>query len=106
MAFRLRPGESVAHGLRRLAKKELRSAWTELRKTDPPPDEAIHDARNSVKKVRAVMDLIRDLRRTAIARAARIYRSKPRTYERRVKKAWSAWRKQDRGPRRRIRRAA
>ena len=58
MAFRLRSNESVAHGLRRLARKELHSAREELRQTHPPPDEAIHEARKSIKKVRAIHDLI------------------------------------------------
>jgi CHAD domain len=58
MAFRLRPGEPVSRGLRRLAKKELLSARDELRKTKPPHDEAIHEARKSIKKMRAVMELI------------------------------------------------
>jgi CHAD domain-containing protein len=58
MAFRLRTAESVSRGLRRVAKKELSSARKELRKVRPPPGEAIHEARKSVKKVRAVMELI------------------------------------------------
>ena len=58
MAFRIRPGESVSRGLRRVAKKELRSARNELRKTCPPREEAVHEARKSLKKVRVVMDLI------------------------------------------------
>jgi CHAD domain-containing protein len=58
MAFRLRPGESVARGLRRVARKQLLSARNELRKASPPRDEAIHEARKSIKKVRAVMDLV------------------------------------------------
>jgi CHAD domain-containing protein len=58
MAFRIRPGESVSDGLRRVAKKELSSARTQLRKTSPPHDDAIHEARKSIKKVRAVMELV------------------------------------------------
>ena len=58
MAFRLRSNESVAHGLQRLARKELRSAREELCRTHPPADEAIHEARKSIKKVRAIRDLI------------------------------------------------
>jgi CHAD domain-containing protein len=58
MAFRLRRGESVAAGLRRVAKKELLVARDELRKANPPHDEAIHEARKSIKKVRAIMDVI------------------------------------------------
>ena len=58
MAYRLRTGESVAHGLRRLSRKELLSARDELRRTSPPHEEAIHEARKSVKKVRAIVELI------------------------------------------------
>jgi hypothetical protein len=60
MAFRLRPAESVSQGLRRLAAKELRSARDELRRTTPPRDVAILEARKSVKKVRAIVQLIKD----------------------------------------------
>ena len=59
MAFRLQPDESITRGIRRLAKKELRSARAVLLKSVPPPDEAIHEARKSVKKVRAILDLIK-----------------------------------------------
>jgi CHAD domain-containing protein len=58
MAYRLRPRESVARGLRRLAKKELQSARDELQRTNPPRDEAIHEARKSIKKVRTIAKLI------------------------------------------------
>ena len=59
MAFRLRPDESIAHGLRRLARKELASAADILRKTDPPEEASIHDARTHVKKARAIFELVR-----------------------------------------------
>jgi len=58
MAYRLLTGESVARGLRRLSRKELLSARDELRRTSPPRDEAIHEARKSVKKVRAIVELV------------------------------------------------
>src|SRR5213596_972790 len=58
MAYRIRPDESVARGLRRLVKKQLGSARKELSRVDPPRDEAIHEARKSVKKVRAIVELI------------------------------------------------
>ncbi len=58
MAFRVRPDESITHGLRRLAKKELASAREQLQRTSPPDDDAIHEARKSVKKVRAVVHLV------------------------------------------------
>jgi CHAD domain-containing protein len=59
MAFRLRQEESVAVGLRRLAKKELDSARDQLRGAAGPRDEAIHEARKSIKKVRAILTVIK-----------------------------------------------
>jgi len=58
VAYRLRPNESVRRGLRRLATKQLRAARDDLRGATPPRDEAIHEARKSVKKVRAILQLI------------------------------------------------
>ena len=58
MAYRLKREESIGRGLRRLARKELRAADQQLRRAAPPPPEAIHEARKSVKKVRAIADLL------------------------------------------------
>jgi len=58
MAFELRRTESVSDGLRRLARKQLRSARARLGRADPPSVEAVHDARKSLKKVRAIVRLI------------------------------------------------
>jgi hypothetical protein len=58
MAFRLKPRETIAHGLRRLVTGELKSARSELRESSPPPDTAVFAARKSLKKVRAIRDLI------------------------------------------------
>lgn len=60
MAFQLRPDESVTHGFQRLARKELKSTRGGLGKSRPPGDEPIHEARKSVKKVRAILQLIDD----------------------------------------------
>jgi CHAD domain-containing protein len=57
MAYQIRPDETIADGMRRLARKELRRA-AEALATMSPGDEAIHEARKSVKKVRAIMSLI------------------------------------------------
>jgi len=57
MSFRLRPHESVSDGLQRLVEKELRSVRTELGKK-APTDDAIHEARKSIKKVRALFRLV------------------------------------------------
>jgi CHAD domain-containing protein len=70
MAFRIRPDESVSHGLRRLAAKSLKTARDQLRRRTPPGDDAIHEARKTVKKVRAIVHAIEadDGRRTADGR--------------------------------------
>ena len=60
MAFRLDPDESVTHGFRRLARKELSKTRNELRRARPPSGEAIHEARKSLKKARAILQLIDD----------------------------------------------
>ena len=58
MAYRLKPRETIPHGLRRLASDELQSARDGLRENSPPPDTAIFAARKSLKKVRTIRDLI------------------------------------------------
>jgi CHAD domain-containing protein len=58
VAFRLKPDESVRHGLRRLARKELQHAHDELRDAPRPSDDAIHEARKSIKKVRTILGLM------------------------------------------------
>ena len=58
VAFRLEEDESVSKGLRRVVTRELRSAAKEL-KSAGPTEEAIHEARKSIKKVRAVLELMR-----------------------------------------------
>jgi CHAD domain-containing protein len=55
VAFRLREDEPVAKGLSRLVRKQLRSAVERL--TSDGSDEAIHEARKRIKKVRAVLQL-------------------------------------------------
>jgi CHAD domain-containing protein len=60
MAFHIRPDESIAHGLRRLARKELESARDGLQRSQKPSDETIHDARKRVKKVRALAEVVKN----------------------------------------------
>ena len=79
MAFRLRSDESVAHGLRRLARNELEAVRGELRKTRPPKDEPVHEARKSVKKIRAILQLIDDDAGTGLGRSDKRLRSINRT---------------------------
>ena len=58
MAYRFKHGESAPEGLRRIAVEELDSASRLLASRDRKGrDEAIHEARKSVKKVRALLRL-------------------------------------------------
>jgi len=59
MAFRLKGDRSADAGLCRLVRKELDRAIARLR-ADQPDKTAIHDARTSVKKIRAILRLLRE----------------------------------------------
>ena len=60
MAYRFEAGESVRGGLRRIAREELTSAAHGLRHASARArDGAVHEARKSVKKVRAILRLMR-----------------------------------------------
>ncbi|HEX2129285.1 MAG TPA: CHAD domain-containing protein [Solirubrobacterales bacterium] len=58
-AYRLRTEERVAFGLRRVARGRLDSAVERLRTDDLDEVEAVHDARKDLKKLRAVLRLVR-----------------------------------------------
>jgi hypothetical protein len=58
VSFRLKADEPVARGLRRLAAKELRSARDRLRRSSRPSELAIHEARKSLKKARAILQVV------------------------------------------------
>src|SRR5262252_8354939 len=59
MAFRLKSNTSITSEIRRLVLRQLEGAIRELRTVgDPESDEAIHDARRRVKKIRAVIRLV------------------------------------------------
>ena len=60
MAYRLKHRESVPEGVKRIARGEIRSAVKYLRgKGGIARDEAIHEARKSIKKARALLRLVR-----------------------------------------------
>src|SRR6266567_8833517 len=59
MAYRLERDESVPQALRRIAREQLASAADELGKRGSKRAEGIHEARKSIKKVRAVLRLVR-----------------------------------------------
>ena len=58
MPFRLRSTESVADGLRRIARAELSSISTRLESAAPPRRDTIHEIRKSVKKTDAILQVV------------------------------------------------
>lgn len=60
MSYRINPKASVPDDLKRIAREELESGSRRLlQATDTSRDEAIHEARKSLKKTRAVLRLVR-----------------------------------------------
>jgi len=60
MAFRLKPDESVAKGIRRLARNQIDKALDGLTGlSEAEPEEVVHDARKRFKRVRALLRLAR-----------------------------------------------
>src|SRR5260221_9375162 len=60
MAFQLKADESVAKGLRRIARDQIDKALEALEQSHGPThEEVIHDARKRFKKVRALLRLAR-----------------------------------------------
>jgi CHAD domain-containing protein len=60
VGFRLKPDQPISSEIRRIVLQQLDVATSELTSIgDPESDEAIHDARRRVKKIRAVIRLVR-----------------------------------------------
>jgi len=62
MAYRFQHDESVAKGVERIIRGEIEDSVALLKCTNPDPakrDEAVHEARKSIKKIRAVLRLLR-----------------------------------------------
>lgn len=60
MSFQLKHDERLAKGIRRIVRKQLDKAFAELSgEQGSSRDEAVHEARKSLKKVRAVLRLVR-----------------------------------------------
>jgi CHAD domain-containing protein len=59
MSFAFKPDETVAHGARRIARKEIEEVVAGLaaKRTSP---KAVHEARKRLKKLRALVRLVRD----------------------------------------------
>ncbi|MCA9291611.1 MAG: CHAD domain-containing protein [Phycisphaerales bacterium] len=59
MTFEFHPDESLRRGVRRLARAELEAGIAELDTWRTQPDVAIHDVRRRLKRVRALLHLVR-----------------------------------------------
>jgi CHAD domain-containing protein len=59
-AYRLEPGEPLPDGIARIARGRIDHALDELRgKSDSTPEEAVHEARKDLKKLRALLRMTR-----------------------------------------------
>ena len=59
MSYRLKRGESVPEGVKRIVHEEIDSALGQLRhSTGQKRDEGVHEARKSIKKIRGLMRLV------------------------------------------------
>jgi hypothetical protein len=79
LAFHLKREESVAHGLRRLAGKQLRSADRSLHSSRTSDVESIYEARRDLKKTRAILDILNEDHARGIGSARRRLRKVSRT---------------------------
>ena len=75
-AYRLKPNESLPEGLARAARGRIDHAIDELRgKTDSTAEEAVHEARKDLKKLRALLRLARgELGESSFARENMVFR--------------------------------
>ena len=59
MGFRVKAKESASEGLSRLARRQITRAIRDLSEDDENPDETIHSVRKRLKKVRALLRVVR-----------------------------------------------
>src|ERR1017187_822783 len=75
MSYRLQPGEKLSQGICRIARKQTRSILSHLEAESPKSHEqATHDARKALKRVRALLRLVR----TGLG--VKIYRQENRSF--------------------------
>ena len=82
-AYRLKPKESLPEGIPRVARGRIDHAVDELRgKTDSSADEAVHEARKDLKKLRALLRLARgELGESSFARENTCFRDDLKEFE-------------------------
>ena len=77
--YLLAPDEALSEGIRRIALEQADRGYWQLTTTTWPADQAVHDARKSFKRVRAVLRLVRDeIGRTRYRKANIVYRDASR----------------------------
>src|SRR4051812_18427332 len=59
VAFRIKPGETLPRGIRRMARAELADARDAVAEARRPVDERVHAVRTAIKKVRALVRLVK-----------------------------------------------
>jgi CHAD domain-containing protein len=74
MAYRFKAGETVPENVQRVVVEEIDSAMDQLGKAAQNRDEAIHEARKSVKKIRGVLRLMRPELRQVYAEETKRFR--------------------------------
>src|ERR687894_2726162 len=79
-SFRLEPGEPIPDGIRRVARGRIDHAVDELRgETDSTREDAVHETRKDMKKLRALLRLVRgELGERTFARENACYRDAAR----------------------------
>ncbi|MGZ4968904.1 MAG: CHAD domain-containing protein [Methylobacter sp.] len=66
--FYLKRSESVAHGLKRILTAQLEAAIEQLKQYESSPEESVHEARKSIKKVRSTLRLMRPVFNSGFAK--------------------------------------
>src|ERR1700694_1508152 len=75
MSYKLQPDEKLSRGICRIARKQTRSILTHLEERSPKSHEkATHDARKTLKRVRALLRLVRS------GLGGKIYRQENRSF--------------------------
>ena len=69
MRFRLDPHDSLARGIRRVARKEADVALAVIARSHPLSESNVHALRKSLKRLRALMKLVEDPRRKRLRRS-------------------------------------
>src|SRR5262245_43601634 len=59
VAFRIKPGEALPHAIRRMARAELADARDVVTAPRRSVDERVHDLRTAIKKVRALIRMVK-----------------------------------------------